>query len=83
MKAFDLLTKAKRFFERSEDQFELMLTQSEIGYIFMDMANYELSIKNYFEALTIAEKFHYESERAKLLFRIAWVYYQLRQDNQA
>jgi signal transduction histidine kinase len=80
LKAFDLLTKAKRYFEQAQDQFELMLTQSEIGYVFMDMANYELSIENYFAALTIAEKFHYESERTKLLFRIAWVYYQLRQD---
>lgn len=80
LKAFDLLTKAKRYFERMEDQFELMLTQSEMGYVLMDMANYELSIKNYFDALTIANRYQYESERTKLLFRIAWVYYQLGQD---
>ncbi len=81
--AFDLLTKAKKYFERNSDKVELIDIQSEIGYIFMDIANYELALKNYFEALSRAEKYGYELAQTKLLFRIAWVYYQLKQDRQS
>jgi len=81
--AFRLLSKAKKYFERVNDQYELMNTKSEIGYVFMDIANYELSLENYFEALTIAEKFQYESEQTKILARIGWVYYELKQTNQS
>lgn len=78
--AFSLLSKAKKYFERVNDQFELLITQSEMGYLFMDIANYEQSLKNYFEALGNAEKFQYEYERTKILARVAWVYYELRQN---
>lgn len=81
--AFKLLGKANKYFERSSDQLELADIQSEVGYIFMDIANFELALKNYFEALSRAQKYKYELAETKLLFRIAWVYYQLKQDKQS
>ena len=78
--AFDLLIKAKKWFTRAGDILEIIDTQSEIGYVYMDMANYELSLKNYFEALKLADKYRYGLLQTKLLFRIAWVYYELKQN---
>ena len=77
--AFDLLTKAKKWFTRAGDILEIIDTQSEIGYVYMDIANYELSLKNYFEALNLADKYRYGFQQTKLLFRIAWVYRELKQ----
>ncbi len=82
-RAFDLLIKAKKWFTRAGDILEIIDTQSEIGYVYMDMANYELSLKNYFEALKLADKYRYELQQTKLLFRIAWVYYELKQNKLA
>ena len=82
-RAFDLLIKAKKWFTRAGDILEIIDTQSEIGYVYMDMANYDLSLKNYFEALKLADKYRYGFQQTKLLFRIAWVYYELKQNKLA
>ena len=77
--ALDLLAKSIKFYERNLFKKELMILLMHVGDAFVDLDNYEASLKNYFKALDIAEKNHYELERSKLLIQIGRIYFFLDQ----
>jgi len=77
--ALNLFSKAKSFYDRQPSSRGLTTLLMEIGIVQSDIANYETSLKYYFQALKLAELHHTQSERARLLYRIGWDYYLMGQ----
>jgi len=69
-RAIELFARCKKYYANNARLLDLATLQSDIGYVFADLGNYEFSLKNYFEALAIAEANNYEYEKTKLLFRL-------------
>jgi PAS domain S-box-containing protein len=81
--ALKLLSELKEYndsYSTKQNQINLFI---DIGYLFSDLGNYELSLINYYQALTLAEKSNYSNELARVTCRIAWVYYNLEQTQKA
>jgi len=81
--ALDLFSRAKNFYERNPFPWDLVNLLIEIGFVQAQVANYETSLKYYFQALKLAEANHFEQQASQLNFRIARVYYFLDQNAQA
>ncbi len=76
--ALKLYKEVKDYYHKSSLQHYVKLL-SDIGYIFEELSNYEVSLKNYFEALKIAEEKGFQRERVRLQIRIGWDYYLMDQ----
>ena len=81
--ALDLFYKSKMFFERNNSVLDLTNSYLDVGIALADISNYELSLKNYYTGLSLAEKNGFEYERTQFLFRIGWVYWQIDQIQQS
>lgn len=81
--ALDLFSKAKKYYSRNPYVYDLVNLLSDIGFVQAAVANYEISLKYYFEALKLSESKGYQRQTAKLNFRISRVYYFLDQNDLA
>ncbi|MBX2946103.1 MAG: tetratricopeptide repeat protein [Cyclobacteriaceae bacterium] len=77
--ALTLLNEVKEYYQSNGLWYEYVATQYEIGYIFSEVGNYELSLSNAYDGLKIAETKGYTYEQAKLLWQLGWVYPYLKQ----
>jgi signal transduction histidine kinase len=78
-KAIYFFDKARTYFESNQITRELADLLVQTTEVFEELGNYEVSLKNGFDALEISEKNNFKKERARALIRIAWSYYDLRQ----
>jgi len=81
LKALNLFSKAISFYERNPFPLDMINLLTEIGAVQASVANYETSLKYYFEALKLSESIHFERQSSQLNFRIARVYYFLEQND--
>jgi len=80
-KAIYFFDKARTYFESNQILQELTDLLLQTTEVFEELGNYEVSLKNGFDALAISEKNHFGKERTRALIRIAWSYYDLKQYN--
>jgi signal transduction histidine kinase len=78
LQAITLSNKAKKFYEENNYSLELANLLIETGSLFKEISNYEAGLKNYFDALKVAELRKFELEKVKALRGIAWIYYDLK-----
>jgi tetratricopeptide (TPR) repeat protein len=71
--------KAKQYYSTNLSPLELSDLLIEMTELYEDIGDYESSLKNGFEALSIVEKNNYSIEQTRALIRIAWSYYNLKQ----
>jgi signal transduction histidine kinase len=81
--ALDLFAKAKEYYSRNPYAYDLVNLLSDMGVVQAAVANYEISLKYYFEALKSSEPKGYQRQSAKLNFLISRVYYFLGQNDPA
>jgi signal transduction histidine kinase len=78
-KALDYIYSARKFYENNSHKQELTNLLLNTGLVFDSMDNYDLSLRNYFDALTIADVNHFTLETIKLEYAISWSYLRLGQ----
>jgi signal transduction histidine kinase len=81
--ALDFFAKAKEYYSRNPYAYDLVNLLSDMGFVQAAVANYEISLKYYFEALKLSEPKGYQRQSAKLYFLISRVYYFLEQNDLA
>lgn len=81
--ALNLFAKAKRFYERNPFHWDLTNLLIEIGFVQGQVANYETSLKYYFQALELAQTNHYQRQVTQLYSRIARIYFFMEQNSLA
>ncbi|HCW07476.1 MAG TPA: hypothetical protein DGG95_08955 [Cytophagales bacterium] len=79
LKALDLFAQSKKFYEKNNSNWDLSDLFFEVGNVQSDMANYEISLKYFAQALRIAENKKFTNLIVPIYFRTAWVYFQLKQ----
>ena len=75
-----LLNRTREFYRKNESTFDLVELSLTIGIILADLNSYESSLNNYLEGLQLARRSKFHLQECQINFRIAWVYYMLRQD---
>jgi len=81
--ALTMSNNARQFYEDNGYTLELANLLIETGEVYEEIGNYEAGLKNYFDALKIAEDNHFVNEIIKIEIGIAWIYYDMNDDPNA
>lgn len=82
-RALDLFADVKHYYEVNPYPLDFVRVLMEIGYVQVEVSNFEIGLKYYFQALRICNEKSYPMEKSLILFRIAWAYYMMGQNSLA